>query len=297
MTKKFRLDAATRHGEQIAKRYGFEQFPVEPAKIAAAEEIHIEAKPPVQKGVSGGIIFSGENVGIFYATDIDHEGFQRFTIGHELGHYFLEGHPEALQEIAPIHLSRAGFSQGKDFIELEADHFSAGLLMPSRLVKKELDRHPVGLDGILALSERAKCSVTAAAIRAAQCSPYPLAIIVSQGDDICYGFLSVGFKSLGRLRNYPRKGDTLPPGATRTFNSDLDNVIKARRTCSETSFSDWFDGDKVILLDEEVMGLGSYGFTLSVFSNDMLPEDPDNEDEDDEDSLIESWTPRFARGR
>lgn len=93
MTCRFRLEAATRRGEQIAKENGLDQFPIEPAEIARAENIHIEAKRPDQKGVSGGIIFSGSNVGIFYATDIDNEGFQRFTIGHELGHYFLEGHP------------------------------------------------------------------------------------------------------------------------------------------------------------------------------------------------------------
>jgi hypothetical protein len=200
--------------------------------------------------------------------------------------------------MAPIHISRAGFSQGKDFIELEADHFSAGLLMPSGLVKKELLGRPVGLDGILALAGRAKCSVTAAAIRAAQCSPYPVAIVVSTGDEICYGFLSDSFKSLGKFRNFPRKGDRLPEGTTREFNGNFDNVLRAKQVCGETTFLDWFDGDKAIALDEEVIGLGSYGFTLTVFSSDDLPDDPDNdEDENEEARLMDSWTPKFARGR
>jgi hypothetical protein len=297
MSQKFRLVAATRRGEQIAKQFGFDKFPVEPAKIAQAEDIFVEAKPPVQKGVSGGIIFSGDSIGIFYATDINNEGFQRFTIGHELGHYFLDGHPDALRKVSPIHLSRAGFTQGKDFIEIEADHFSAGLLMPSRLVKDALQHESVGLEGILALAEQARCSVTAAAIRAAQCSPYPVAIVVSKGDEICYGFLSDGFKSLGRFRNFPRKGDKLPFGTTRSFNADIENVAKAKRTCGETTFSEWFDGDRPIALDEEVVGLGSHGYTLSIFSSDELPDDPSGEDEDEEASLLESWTPKFARGR
>ena len=298
MTRRFRLEAATRRGEQIAKQYGFERFPIEPTTIAEAENIHIQAKPSDQKGVSGGIIFSGENVGIFYATDIDNDGFQRFTIGHELGHYFLEGHPEEITKIAPMHISRAGFSQGKDFIELEADHFSAGLLMPSRLVKKELLGRPVGLEGILTLAQQAKCSVTAAAIRAAQCSPYPVAIVVSNGDEISYGFLSDTFKSLGKFRNFPRKGDKLPVGTTKDFNGTPDNVLRARQACGETTFLDWFDGDKAIELDEEVIGLGSYGYTLTVFSSDNLPDDPDNDEEDEEEArLMDSWTPKFARGR
>ncbi len=61
---------------------------------------------------------------------------------------------------------------------------------------------------------------------------------------------------------------------------------------------DWFDGDKAIELDEEVIGLGSYGYTLTVFSSDILPEDPDNDEDCEEEArLTDSWTPKFARGR
>lgn len=296
MTKKFRLLMATQKGEQIAKEFGFDCLPINPFEIAKQADIKIVAKSADQKGVSGGIVFSDTDVGIFYATDIRSEGFQRFTVGHELGHYFLEGHPEALRKIAPIHVSRAGFTQGDDFIELEADHFSAGLLMPKLLVKKELDQQSIGLDGILALAEKAKCSITAAAIRTAQCSSYPVAIAVSANGEICYGFLSDGFKQLGKCK-YPRKGDPLPEGATRTFNQDPKRVAAADRHCAQTNFQDWFSGDKSIVLDEEIIGLGSYGYTLSVFSSDDLPDDPDEFDDDEEEGLLESWTPRFTRGR
>lgn len=298
MKRSLKLKAATRRGEQIAEEYGFTEFPVDPLKIIRDENITIEAKAPDQKGVSGGIIFYGNDVGIFYATNIDNDGYQRFTIGHELGHYFLEGHPEALQAIAPVHVSRAGFSQGKDFIELEADHFSAGLLMPSHLVKEVLDKHAVGLEGILELAEQAICSVTATAIRVAQCSPYPVGVVVSKGDEVAYAFLSDAFKRLGNFRYYPRKGDQLPPSATRRFNEVPSNITSARQACEETTFHEWFDGDKDIRLDEEIIGLGSYGYTLSVFSSDELPDDPDDDiDEDDEAGLVDSWTPKFARGR
>ncbi|HEY0026778.1 MAG TPA: hypothetical protein VGC35_02815 [Allosphingosinicella sp.] len=51
-----------------------------------------------------------------------------------------------------------------------------------------------------------------------------------------------------------------------------------------------------VRLDEEVIGLGSYGFTLTVFSSEDLPEEPD-EEEDEEKTLEERWRPRFAYGR
>lgn len=50
-------------------------------------------------------------------------------------------------------------------------------------------------------------------------------------------------------------------------------------------------------MDEEVIGLGAYGFTLTVLSSEELADDPDDEAYEEEASLIESWTPKFARGR
>ena len=197
--------------------------------IVIGEDINLVEKPPAQKGVSGGIIFhsQSEEVTIFHASNIISEGFRNFTIGHELGHYFLPGHPEEIISSSPIHLSRAGFSQGASSIEIEADHFSAGLLMPSRLVRKTLNEGQVGLDDVLNLAERSKCSLTASAIRTAECAEYPMAIIVSHKDFISYGFMSESFKSL--KPTYPRKGDSLPYTGTREFNQDVDNVFKSKR--------------------------------------------------------------------
>ena len=48
---------------------------------------------------------------------------------------------------------------------------------------------------------------------------------------------------------------------------------------------------------EEIVGLGSFGYTLTVFSSDALAEDPDDDEADEEVRLIESYTPRFAYGR
>lgn len=83
---------------------------------------------------------------------------------------------------------------------------------------------------------------------------------------------------------------------TRTFNTDPSNVSLGRQRCETTTLSDWFDGSPEIELDEEIVGLGGYGFTLTVFTSEALPDEPD-EEEDEEAQLIESYTPKFARGR
>lgn len=292
---RFRLSWARNCGERKAKEHGFEAFPVDPFEIAAAEDIHVEPKPADQPGVSGGIIFADVGTAIFYATDIPSGGFQRFTVAHELGHYFLEGHPEEIQKISPVHVSRAGFTEGNSSIEIEADHFASGLLLPTRLVKQSLAASQVGLEGIRELADQSECSLTACAIRAAECSPYPMAVVVSRGDCVCYGFLSDGFKQL-KPRTFPRRGGPLPFTATREFNSDSSNVRAGKVVTSETTLAEWFDGSASVTLDEEVIGLGRYGLTLTVFSSEELPDEPD-EEEDEEQVLQESYTPRFAYGR
>ena len=293
---KFRLNMARRQGELKAKEMGYHTFPVDPFEIAASEDIMVEPKPADRPGVSGGIIFHDDYVGIFYATNIVSEGFRRFTVSHELGHYYLEGHPEEILKSAPIHISKAGFSQGSNSIELEADHFASGLLMPSKLVSEVIGTSRVGLDAIETLGDRAECSLTASAIRAAECCDYPMAVIVSSGDEVAYAFLSESFKKLDKL-TFLRKGGPLPASYTRDFNRNSDNVSAARTVCGQTTLADWFSCTRRLRLDEEVIGLGSYGFTLTVLSSEELAEDPDDEDQAEEEALIDSWTPRFARGR
>lgn len=293
---KFRIHMARRQGELKAKEKGYDSFPVDPFVIAKSEDIFVEPKDPGQVGVSGGIIFHDDSVGIFYATNIKSEGFRRFTVAHELGHYFLEGHPEEILKIAPIHISRAGFSQGTSSIELEADHFASGLLMPSKLVGEAIGESRVGLDGIVALSQLAECSLTASAIRAAECCDYPMAVVVSSGDKVAYAFLSESFKKLDKL-TFLKKGTPLPKTHTLRFNADPQNVSLARSICGQTSLAEWFSCQRRLALDEEVIGLGSYGLTLTVLSSDELAEDPDDEAYEEELSLQQSWTPRFAYGR
>tara|TARA_B100000780_G_C21118271_1_gene452690 strand:+ start:543 stop:1427 length:885 start_codon:yes stop_codon:yes gene_type:complete len=291
----FKIKMARQHGEKIAEEYGFNSFPINPKEIAEKEKIIVQAKPPEMEGVSGALIFSNNEVILIYSQQHNNAGFENFSIAHELGHYFLEGHPEEIiNKQGGTHVSRSNFVEGSS-IELEADHFASGLLMPSRLVRNFLAERPVGLDSILALAKQAECSITAAAIRTAECSDYPMAIVMSKGNQIAYTFMTDNFKNLGKLA-FLRKGSPIPVSATRTFNETPENILNIERITAETTLSDWFDGSGKIVLDEEILGLGKYGYTLTVLSSEELPADPDD-DCDDEEDLENQWTPRFAYGR
>jgi hypothetical protein len=295
MAGKFRLLMATQTGQKRAREEGYHAFPVDPFAIAAKHDLHVEQKPAGMPGVSGALIFAEPRPIIIYSAELENEGFERFSVAHELGHYFLPDHPDEILKAGGQHFSRAGFTEGTSSIELEADHFAAGLLMPGTLVRGHLNQHQVGLEGICRLAEEARVSLTAAAIRAAECVSFPLCIIVSSGSEVRYAFPSGAFKRLGE-RIFLKKGELLPAGVTAAFNALRENVVGARRATGECDIMDWFDSDRHVRLDEEVIGLGHYGFTLTVLSSEALAES-DDEHEDDEEATIERWTPRFAYGR
>jgi Zn-dependent peptidase ImmA (M78 family) len=101
--------------------------------IARVVGIDVVAKPASARGVSGMSIRN--DFVIAYATHIESPGFPNFSIAHELGHYFLEGHVDAVIGPDGVHRSHAGFSSD-DRYELEAEHFAAALLMPDDFVPR-----------------------------------------------------------------------------------------------------------------------------------------------------------------
>jgi hypothetical protein len=63
------------------------------------------------------------------------------------------------------------------------------------------------------------------------------------------------------------------------------------REAGHSNLRDWFEGPHSQEVVEEVIGLGSYGKTLTVLTG----MEPPDEIEDDEEEIEESWTPRFRR--
>jgi hypothetical protein len=134
--------------EQIIKGEGIDSLPIDPKAYARGKGIEVEAKPPSSAGVSGMLVRVGNEFAIAYSTHLDNEGFENFSVGHELGHFYLRGHMDAvIPDGDGIHESRAGFNS-KDRYEIEADRFSAGFLMPRHLFFPALERAGRGLAAI-----------------------------------------------------------------------------------------------------------------------------------------------------
>lgn len=281
--------SATKLGEDLAKEH-FSVLPIDPIQIAEKLGIVVEPLPSDRKSVSGTLVEVGGLFGIQFATYIDSPGFQNFCVGHELGHYSIPGHPEKLLS-SGSHESHAGFTSS-DRCEQEADHFAAGLLMPSFLFDPAMDKVQSGLKAILSLSIECNTSLTATAIRYVQRTSDAVAVIVSEGNLISYCFMSDEFQQIEGL-NWIKKRAALPRNTvTYRFNQLKNNVLTGAVAEGEASLSDWFDCGRGYEVCEEVKGLGRYGKTLTVLTIDDLPYPGEEEDEE---YLIESWAVRFKK--
>jgi Zn-dependent peptidase ImmA (M78 family) len=89
----------------------------------------------------------------------------RFTVGHELGHFFIDEHREALLSgSVKEHGSFCDF-RSKNPVEREADFFASNLLMPPSRLERELARLPVSIETVLRVARRFQTSLTSAAVR------------------------------------------------------------------------------------------------------------------------------------
>lgn len=290
-----RYEEACRSAEQFLLEQNITDLPIDPFAIAKNLSIEVHPKPAKSAGASGMFIRVGEAYAIAYATHIESPGFQSFSVCHELGHYMLPGHPEAVLDENGAHESFAEF-RSDNVYEKEADSFAAGLLMPSRPFCDALKRTEPGLEAIEDLSSLCITSLPSTAIRYAKFADYPVAIVVSTGQSVDFCSMSDSFKVLQELE-WLRRGQPLPRSTcTHSFNQNNQRVLRADRTEGVSTIHAWFGAGPDWQLIEEVLGLGSYGKTLTVLRPIVSEEDDmDEEEEEFERDLVESWTPRFHK--
>ncbi|MFT8921117.1 ImmA/IrrE family metallo-endopeptidase [Acetobacter sp.] len=138
----------------ILSRYWPEaHLPIDPIKIAERAGVKVLPLPLDEWEVSG----KYEEVGYrgmptIYFNPEEGDYRRRFTIAHELGHYFLNHGPRYRD-------TRETFNDGYNYIEVSANKFAADILMPriylEILINKKGITSPVELSRIFAVSETA----------------------------------------------------------------------------------------------------------------------------------------------
>lgn len=265
---------------QVVRDHGYTSFPVDPKEIARRKDIFVQPLPMKSPGISGVLMMANGSFSIGYSTAIGNVGFENFTVAHELGHYFLDGHGEAILQNGS-HYSKSGYISN-DAHEEEADLFASELLMPEFIMRPSINKGGRGFSLIKRLAEEGNTSIVATAIRYAKLADDPVAVILSAEGLVQWCFTSDclsecrGVKGIAKRTSVPRQS------ATFAFNRNPSNIIGARKVEDSTSLRTWFEHAPDIEIQEDVVGLGHYGKTLTIlFSEQPLEEDEDLESEEE----------------
>jgi len=119
---------------------------------------------PYEGELAGMLIQNGKS-SIIAVNSSHHKNRQRFTIAHECGHLCLHGKRTFVDEGFSIWNRDENSSYADDILEVEANQFSADILMPAKNIIRDLDRFNVDLEDSEQISRMAKFySVSAQAL-------------------------------------------------------------------------------------------------------------------------------------
>jgi len=186
----------------------------------------------------------------------------RFSIGHELGHFYIPEHRKLLF-VGKSHNSKSGFISDKR-LEREADEFASYLLVPQSYLDKLIwQKKFLTLKDLLEFSNQFQVSATAMAIRYVNMTPEPCAIILSQdgqqkfywpSDEMDYR----GFKWRG-CKGIPLNSVTIEAAK----NQGIEKIFE-----KSSDSSVWFSNRKrECELWEEAFPLGYTGLVLTMLSD------------------------------
>jgi len=131
----------------------------------------------------------------------------RHTFAHELGHYFIDEHRNALKSgKTPSH---ASFNTlvAKNPVEREADFFASCLLMPAKLFRKKCFRRPLDPKLLDELAEHFQTSISSVIFRYFELNLFPMLIVRVSNGLIDWKMASRDFK----YKYLPKKGGEVPP--------------------------------------------------------------------------------------
>ncbi|WP_253279787.1 ImmA/IrrE family metallo-endopeptidase [Nonlabens sp. MIC269] len=117
----------------------------------------------------------------------------RFTLAHELGHYYIDSHRIGLKKgLLEPHQSRTNKKQFNQ-IEREADFFASCLLMPEERFLKDINRKPFSIELIDYLKDEYNVSRTACAFRFADIGNHDIMIVYGENGKVKWKYYSEHF--------------------------------------------------------------------------------------------------------
>lgn len=131
----------------LLKKWKINKLPINVCAIAEKENIKIVEDEHKDESLSGFIFIDNEKkiIGINSKNSKKNKERKRFTVAHELGHYFLHtfGNSKTYvdtRESVGIRFRDHESSKGTNIEEVEANLFAAELLMPLNFLQQEIDK-------------------------------------------------------------------------------------------------------------------------------------------------------------
>jgi len=251
-------------------------LPVEPGAIARAKRITLSFGP-YGEAFDGMLEHRAGRFHIF--CNLDRLGAAdapraRFTLAHELGHYYLDEHRHALLAgRAQAHRSACEF-ESPILAEQEADLFAANLLMPRRRFLAKARIATPGLEGVASLGRQFGTSLTATAIRCAAADVRPCAVVKWDGRGFAWKCLSSSILR-GRLRRtFTAERDLAEDSPTRRALA-REAVPEVGWFQAGTTASAWFAGVEAgdfrdAIFIEQAAPLGRWGVLTFLYPQQRL---------------------------
>ncbi len=137
---------ARAQAEQLLARLGAVTLPVDVRAVTRGLGLRLAEQ---QLGDVSGLLMTGNGHALVAVNSAHHEHRKRFSIAHEIGHFYL-GHQ--FEAGAHVHVDKGNFisargaraAAGIDPKEIEANQFAAALLMPSALLRAEVQKRTGG---------------------------------------------------------------------------------------------------------------------------------------------------------
>lgn len=215
-----RLEKAADRASEILVVANALRAPVDPFALAATERVLTLIGDDFKQRFDGQLEYHRreDKFLLFFNTRYDqsmpaecHHPRVRFSVAHELGHYYLEPHHAYLRRGGRSHKSRGEFVNDAN-IEREADAFAAGLLLPRKLVRPLLNEDQVSLAVIEELAGKFETSLVSTALRCVELSDFPCAVAGLRNGVVAWCVTS---PSLIEAGFYPPATGSAPSGTAR----------------------------------------------------------------------------------
>jgi Zn-dependent peptidase ImmA (M78 family) len=202
-------------------------------------------------------------------VDNPQSGRAHFTLAHELGHYFIDEHRNALAAgVVPSHPSFSEY-ESPLLVESEADHFASNLLMPEQRFRLACKTKRVGMASILEMSSVFGTSVTSTALRYVKLDIVPCAVFKWANAKLQWHWMSTDtFRA--KFGSAVRREEELPSDSPTARALRGEGLATGQWLEAGTTVSAWFHnvsehGRRNDILIEQAIPLGRFGVLSFIY--------------------------------